>query len=193
MGVFAAIDTYLWPPFLSSNLDPDKWIHLVKKARLSVVGQVSWLYVNLNETFAWNNESAANSRSRLLLDDDLWLLHHLLLLLHHPLLLLLLLLDNSLLLLLLLLNNVLLHLLLLSNLLHDGSLGLNNNCYSWLLVKYRRRHDNLWTSVTVMEFWLEVDSSSWLAVELNLNPFFLWPVLGENCKRHIRLANERSL
>lgn len=38
-----------------------------------------------------------------------------------------------------------------------------------------------------------MDSSCWLAVELNLNPFFLWPVLGKNCKRHIRLANERSL
>lgn len=119
-------------------MDPDKWIHLVKKARLSVVGQVSRLDVNLNEPLAWNNKSAANSHSRLLLDDDLWLLHHLLLLLHHSLLLLLLLLNNSLLLLLLLLQNVLLHLLLLSHLLNDGSLGLNNDCYSWLLVKYGR-------------------------------------------------------
>jgi len=53
-------------------------------------------------------------------------------------------------------------------------------------------HDNLWTAMTMMEFRLEMYSSSRLSIEVNLNPFFSWAVLSENIKRNSCFANQRG-
>ena len=54
-------------------------------------------------------------------------------------------------------------------------------------------HDNVWATMSVMEFGLEMNTSCWLSIEVNLNPFFPWTVLSKNRQRHIGLANKRRL
>ena len=51
-------------------------------------------------------------------------------------------------------------------------------------------HDYLWASMmSVMKFGFEMDPTSWLTTEVNLNPFFSWTVLGKYRKWHVCFSN----
>ncbi len=47
------------------------------------------------------------------------------------------------------------------------------NVHLWCL------NDDLWATMSMMEFRSKMDSSSWLSIEVDLNPFFSWTMLCE--------------
>jgi hypothetical protein len=59
-------------------------------------------------------------------------------------------------------------------------------------VNLRCLHDNLWTAMMTMEFRFEMNSSSRLSVEVDLNPFLSWTVLSEQRNWHVCFSNKRS-
>jgi hypothetical protein len=73
-------------PLLFTDNDNNEGVHFVEKTRLSIVGEMSRLDMNLNKALSWNHESSANFylrranhnlrllKGRLLLDNYLWLL-----------------------------------------------------------------------------------------------------------------------
>ena len=54
--VLASIHTNSRSPLLLANRNYNEGVHLVEYTRLSIMGKVSRLQMNLNETFAWNSE-----------------------------------------------------------------------------------------------------------------------------------------
>ena len=160
--VFASVDAYSRSPSLFSNLNSDEGIHFVEKTRLSVMSQVCRLNVNSNMPFRWNNEGSSNTdcrcrdnNFRLLndwwLNDNLWScdwwLHNYLRSLN----------TNS--------------------RVHQSwhlNRGSCNNNLGLLDLRgcddYLRCH----VSMSVEELRSEMDATSWVTVELNLNPFFSW-------------------
>ena len=78
--VFTSIHTNSRSPLLLANRNYNERVHFVENTGFSVMGKVSRLQMNLNETLAWNSESApyadlrrCNNYMRLL---DHWLLYN---------------------------------------------------------------------------------------------------------------------